>query len=106
MTAGHFDLIYDSEFIAQMRCIERKHHALIRATIEQQLGLEPDVKTRNRKPLSRASDFGARWELRFGDNNQFRVFYSVYPEKAEVHILAIGVKVRERLFIAGKEVKL
>ena len=63
-----------------------------------------NVETRNRKILTRAADFGARWELRFGNNNQFRVFYSVYPEKAEVHILAVGIKVREHLYIEGKEV--
>lgn len=104
MTSKRFELIYDIEFVAQMQFIERKYHSFIRTTIEQQLIFEPNVETRNRKILTRASDFGARWELRFGANNQFRVFYSVYPEKAEVHILAIGVKVRERLYIGGKEV--
>jgi hypothetical protein len=56
--------------------------------------------------LTRETEFGARWELRFGDDNELRVFYSVYPEEAEVHILAIGIKVRECLYIGGKEVKL
>lgn len=104
MTSKRFELIYDTEFVAHMHSIERKYHAFIRTAIEQQLIFEPNVETRNRKRLTRASDFGARWELRFGVNNKFRVFYSVYPEKAEVHILAIGVKVRERLYIGGKEV--
>ena len=81
-------------------------HSLIRSTIEQQLVFEPDVETRNRKPLTRETKFGARWELRLGDDNELRAFYSVYPEEAEVHILAIGIKVRERLYIGGKEVKL
>jgi hypothetical protein len=106
MANQRFHLIYDTEFVAQMRFIERKYHSLIRTTIEQQLIFEPNVETRNRKVLTRESDFGARWELRFGDNNQLRVFYSVYPQKAEVHILAIGIKIRERLYIGGKEVKL
>jgi hypothetical protein len=34
-----------------------------------------------------------------------RIFYSIYPEKAEVHVLAIGIKIRERLYVSGKEVK-
>jgi hypothetical protein len=106
MMNKRFELIYDAEFVAQMRFIERKYHTFIRTTIEQQLITEPDVETRNRKILTRASDFGARWELRFGAHNKFRVFYSVYPSKAEVHILAIGIKVRERLYIGGKEVKI
>ncbi|HQE93060.1 MAG TPA: addiction module toxin RelE [Anaerolineae bacterium] len=84
-----------------MRFIERKYHTFIfiRTMIEQQLVFEPHVETRSRKILTRASDFGARWELRFGDNDQFRVFYSVYPAKAKVHILAVGIKVRERLYM-------
>jgi len=106
MTNKRFRFIYDTEFVPQMRFIERKHHSLIRTTIEQQLVFEPDIETRNRKTLTRETDFGARWELRFGDNNELRVFYSIYPEKAEVHILAVGVKIRERLYIGGKEVKL
>lgn len=106
MTNKGFQLIYDTEFVVQMRSIERKHHSLIREVIEQQLVFEPDVETRNRKQLVRATTFGARWELRFGPNNEFRLFYSVYPERADVHILAIGIKIRERLYISGKEVQL
>jgi hypothetical protein len=106
MTRKSFHLLYDTEFVVQLRSIERKYHSLIRETIEQQLVFEPDVETRNRKQLVRAATFGARWELRFGANNELRLFYSVYPEKAEVHILAIGIKIRERLYIGGKEVKL
>ena len=106
MPDKRFRLVYDTEFIAQVRFIERKYHSLIRAAIEQQLIFDPNVETRNRKILTKETDFGARWELRFGDNNEFRIFYSIYPENEEVHILAVGVKIRERLYIGGKEVKL
>ena len=106
MSEKRFRLIYDTEFIAQLKAIERKHHALIRNVIETQLSYEPDTETRNRKLLNPPTAFGARWELRFGNKNQFRIFYSTYPETAEVRILAIGVKHRERLYIGGKEVKI
>ena len=106
MTEKRFRLVYDTEFVVQIRSIERNTHSLIRETIEQQLVFEPDVETRNRKQLVRATTFGARWELRFGANNELRLFYSIYPEKMEVHILEIGIKNRERLYIGGKEVKL
>ena len=106
MTVKRFHLVYDTEFIAQMQFIERQYHSLIRETIEQQLIFEPDIETRNRKQLVRATTFGARWELRFGKNNELHLFYSIYPEKAEIHILAIGIKIRERLYIGEKEVKL
>jgi len=98
--------LYDAEFIGQIKAIERKHHSLIRHLIENQLAYEPDIETGNRRLLIRTTVFGARWELRFGNNNQFRVFYSVYSKKAEVHVLAVGVKRRARLLISGKEVKL
>ena len=45
-------------------------------------------------------------EMRFGPNNRFRVFYRTDPSIGEVHILAIGVKVGNRLFIGGEEFEL
>ena len=65
---------------------------------------QPDVETRNRKPLNRPTSFGAEWELRFGPNNRFRVFYQLDEAERTALILAIGVKERDRLFIGGKEI--
>ncbi len=50
--------------------------------------------------------FGATWEIRFGPENRFRVFYDVDEETHVVTILAIGVKYKERLLIGGEEVDL
>lgn len=97
-----FDLIYDPEIRSHLDAIEPKHHSLIRAAIEEQLRFEPETTTRNRKQLERPVDFGARWELRFGPENGFRVFYRVDPDGREVHILAIGVKKKNRILIAGE----
>jgi len=41
-----------------------------------------------------------------GPNNRFRVFYEVDQASREVFILAIGVKVGNRLFIGGEEFEL
>jgi len=79
---------------------------MIRQTIEQQLNYEPDTETRNRKPLVRESDFEAEWELRFGPDNRFRVFYAVDSDRRQVQVLAIGVKRGSRLFIGGEEIEL
>lgn len=98
-----FALIYAKDVKKHLRTIEAKFHPLIRSAIENQLLHEPDVETRNRKPLLRPIDFGADWELRFGPNNCFRVFYQVKNEEHEVHVLAIGVKDRNRLFFGGRE---
>ena len=76
---------------------------LIRSEAEAQLLHDPDVETRNRKPLKRPIVFGADWEFRLGPGNRFRVFYQVNPENREVRVLAVGVKDRSRLFFGGEE---
>ncbi len=101
-----FHLVYAPIVKLHLKMIERKYHSLIRTTIENELQFGPDVETRNRKPLKRPITFEAEWELRFGPDNRFRVFYDINIESHEVHILAIGVKEGNRFFIGGKEVKL
>ena len=108
-SSRRFALIYDVQVREHLAAIERKHHSLIRRTIERQLRHEPDIEARNRKPLLRASVFGAArevWELRLGPGNRFRVFYTVDAPADRVLILAIGVKVGNRLWIGGEEFEL
>jgi mRNA-degrading endonuclease RelE of RelBE toxin-antitoxin system len=101
-----FALIFDAEVRRHLHAIEAKYHGLIRSTIEEELLFEPERQTRNRKPLEPPAVLGATWELRFGPDNRFRVLYAVDPERREVQILAVGVKERNRLFVAGEEMKL
>jgi len=101
-----FDLLYDPEVIGHLRAIDSKYHSLIRATVERQLAFEPETETRNRKPLKRPVAFGAQWELRFGPNNRFRVFYKVDGDSYEVTVLAVGVKEGNRLCIGDEEIQL
>ena len=96
-----FLLIYAPITKFHLKTIERKYYSLIRTTIENELQFEPDVETRNRKPLRRPVTFEAEWELRFGPDDRFRVFYDINIESHEVYILAIGVKEGNRLFIGG-----
>src|SRR5262245_59437806 len=98
-----FTLLYSDEVKEHLRPIELKYHSVIQSEIEVQLRYEPDVETRNRKPLKRPIAFGADWELRLGPNSRFRVFYQVNTEAREVRVLAIGVKDRNRLFFSGEE---
>src|SRR5947209_18592382 len=98
-----FVVVYADEVREHLRAIETKHLSLIQSEIETQLLHEPDVETRNRKPLKRPIAFGADWELRLGPDNRFRVFYQVNTEKREVRVLAVGVKERSRLFFGGEE---
>ena len=101
-----YELIYDTEVRGHLTKIDRKYHSLIQRHIEGCLAYNPELESRNRKPLSRPSVLGSAWELRFGPRNSFRVFYRTNPEEREVYILAIGVKRGNRLFIGGKEFEL
>ena len=101
-----FSLSYDQATKEQLHAIQAKYQSLIRTVIEEQLRFEPEIETRNRKPLQQPAPFEATWELRFGPGNRFRVLYGVDRERREVQIQAIGVKKGNRLFVAEVEVKL
>ena len=101
-----FTLEFAPETIDHLDAIERQYHRLIEKTIDEQLSYTPERETRNRKPLERSTSFGATWELRFGANNRFRVFYEVDAAKQIVEILAIGVKEGNRLLVGGKEIQI
>lgn len=101
-----FELIYDPEVKQHLKAIDRKYYSLIRNTLETQLWFEPDIETRNRKPLKRSVTFEADWELRFGPGNRFRAFYEVNREQGKVYILAIGVKRGNRLIVGKEEIQL
>jgi len=98
-----FAIVYAPETIAHLDAIERKYHRFIRKTIKEQLGHTPDQITRNRKPLDPPIPSGATWELRFGPNNRFRIFYELDSEALAVSVLAIGIKEGNRLFIGHQE---
>lgn len=98
-----FALVYAEVVKDHLRAIEAKYHSTIQTTIEAQLLHEPNVETRNRKPLKRPIAFGADWELRFGPDNRFRVFYQVNAENREVRVLAVGIKDSNRLYFGGEE---
>jgi hypothetical protein len=98
-----FKLVYAHEVKDHLRSIEVEPHVAIQTEIDAQLRYEPDVESRNRKPLKRPVSFGADWELRLGPDNRFRVFYQVNAEAHEVRVLAIGVKDRNRLYFGGEE---
>ena len=98
-----FTVVYADEVKDHLRAIEAKYHSVIQSEVETQLLHEPDVETRNRKPLKRPIASGADWELRLGPDNRFRVFYQVKAESREVRVLAVGVKERNRLLFGGEE---
>jgi mRNA-degrading endonuclease RelE of RelBE toxin-antitoxin system len=103
---NRFEIIYPPIIKQHLKFIETRHYSLIRESLEVQLRFEPDVETRNRKPLKRPIVFGTKWEIRFGPDNRFRVFYRVDYDSQQVVILAIGEKIGHRLFVGGEEVEI
>lgn len=101
-----YSLIYARGVTTHLFSIDDKYHSLIRATIGEQLQFEPNVETRNRKPLRQPAPFTAEWEIRFGPNNRFRVLYDIDEGHRIVQIVAIGEKDGNRLIVGGEEVEL
>ena len=73
--------------------------------VSRQLVHQPTVQTRNRKRMRPSAQMpGPMWELRIG---HLRVYYEVNEEEdPKVVVTAIGVKVRNRVRIGGKEIEL
>ena len=101
-----FTIVYAPITKQHLRTIETKYYSLIRDAVDQQLSFEPTTETRNRKPLKRPVVFMATWEIRFGPQNRFRVYYDVDLEHARVLILVIGSKQNNRVVISGEEITL
>ena len=96
-------LVFAPETIGHLAAIDRQYYSLIQEAIEEQLTHTPSTPTRNRKQLRQPAPYGARWEIRFGPNNQFRVFYRIIETEMTVRILAIGVKRTNKLYIGDEE---
>lgn len=100
---AHFAIIVENAVYEQFDAIPRKDHTIILDAIEQQLTHEPTIQTKNRKPVRIPNTVGATWEIRCGRNNRYRIFYDVDIETRIVIVLAVGVKIGNRLFIGGEE---
>ena len=105
-TVRPFDILYAPIVKLHLKAIEPKYYSLIEDNIKSHLRYEPDVETRNRKPLRHPVTIGAQREIRFGPENRFRVFYRINRQANCVHILSIGVKQGDQLSIGGQEVDL
>ncbi len=88
------------EHLAGLRATDR---AKLFDSDEENLKYEPMIVTKNRKSL-RPNDL-APFELRVG---KYRVYYKVLDdaEGRGVVIVAIGLKIASRVFIAGEEIEL
>jgi mRNA-degrading endonuclease RelE of RelBE toxin-antitoxin system len=85
-----------------LRALTSRQRTTVFDTVERQLAHQPNVETRNRKPM-RPNPI-APWELRIGN---LRVYYDIEEQPEQrVMILAVGKKLRNRVIIGDEEVDL
>lgn len=85
------DLLYYTAFVRK----------IIVSGIREQLSDQPDLETKNRKPLR--ENKLAPWEVRIGE---YRVFYKFDETTKTVTVVSAGHKEHTVLLIRGKEVDL
>ena len=94
--------MYDIEFTDQanedLNWFKKHERNIILDGIDENLTYEPNVETRNRKPME--PNPVAEWELRIG---KFRVLYNVEETVKIVSIEAVGVKVGSDFVIRGEK---
>jgi mRNA-degrading endonuclease RelE of RelBE toxin-antitoxin system len=99
-----YEILFAEETDEHLDALTAGQRAAVLGAIARQLLHEPTLETRNRKPMDpdkRA--FIAPWELRVGN---LRVYYAVETMPSpRVVIVAVGIKLRERLRIGGKDVE-
>ncbi len=86
-----------------MKALTARQRGIVLDAMKRQLLYEPDVATRQRKPMTADKPgFTAPWELRVGE---LRVYHEVREAEGEVAILAVGLKRGDRALIGGTEVE-
>ena len=99
-----YEIRFSDEADEQVAGLTARQRARLLDAVVRQLLHEPTKETRNRKPMrADKTPFIAPWELRIGE---MRVYYDVAEEpKAVVVVTAVGIKERNRILIAGREIE-
>jgi mRNA-degrading endonuclease RelE of RelBE toxin-antitoxin system len=93
-----FRIEYSPDSAEHLQALTARQQAIILDTVDRQLAHQPNIETKNRKPMR--PNPVAPWELRIGN---LRVYYDLDEAEQVAYIRAIGVKQRNRVRI-GKEV--
>ena len=97
-----FEIQYSPDAEQHVRLLATRDRAIVLDAVDERLGHEPDVETKNRKPMR--PNPVAPWELRIGD---LRVYYDISEEPDKiVYVRAIGIKERNTVRIGGEEIRL
>jgi mRNA-degrading endonuclease RelE of RelBE toxin-antitoxin system len=97
-----YKIEYSPDVLDHLQALTARQRRTLLDAAELQLSYEPNIETRNRKRMR--PNALAPWELRVGN---LRVYYDIQEDpESVVVVLAMGVKVRNRVFIGGKEFEL
>ena len=97
-----FRIEYSPAAEDHLRVLTARQRTTVFDAVDRQLAHQPNMETRNRKPM-RPNPI-APWELRIGT---LRVYYDIEEEPASrVIVLAVGKKIRNRVFLGDEEVEL
>lgn len=103
MRAVAYRIEFTPEGRDHMKALTAHQRGIALDAMKRQLVHEPAVETRQRKRMKADKPgYVAPWELRVGE---LRVYYEVRDAEAQVWIVAIVVKRRNRLFVGGREIK-
>ncbi len=97
-----FEIQFSDDAVEQLRELPSRDRKTVLDALDKHLMHQPAQKTRNRKAMR--PNLLATWELRIG---KLRVYYDVETEpEPVVRVQAIGIKLRDRVYINRKEVDL
>jgi mRNA-degrading endonuclease RelE of RelBE toxin-antitoxin system len=102
LAKGRYAIRFSNEASTHLSSLTARQRATLLDSTERQLSHQPTLETRRRKPMQPGKEgFVAPWELRVGD---LRLYYETHetPQRLVV-VVAVGVKVRNRLHVAGTE---
>lgn len=95
---SRYDVIFTPVARDHLQRMTARQRAIVLDGVARRLTWQSDVETRNRK-LRRTSQ-PPLWELRIGP---FRVYFELEDSpQPVVYILAVGVKRRNRVYVAGE----
>ncbi len=93
-----FKILFAPDARDQIKHLSARDRSIIVDAVDIQLTYQPNVPTRNRKPL-RPNNL-ATWELRIGE---YRVYYDLDGPEHASRIVALGKKDHAKVWINGKE---
>lgn len=96
-----YEIEVTPEAIGDLRMLKKRERQIVIREVEEQLRYEPTQETQNRKRL-RPNQL-AEWELRV---ERYRVFYDVDNAIGIVKVVAVGLKIGNRLYIQNEEYQL